>query len=267
LRIDGVHAPPSQLVEAPAHWPSIALRVHVARDSPEGREHLGDRTAKLQIHSGGSVLIERDAQRATFFLSKRPTPSALLHPHLAAVAAVASHWRGRIAFHAGAFVAGGGVWGLLGEKGSGKSSALAALAARDVPIVCDDVLVLAGDTAFAGPRSIDLRTEAARVLGEGEPLGVIGDRERWRMALGEIEPELAFRGWVSLRWADRPAVRPLRGSDRLRELLGHLALRVPPVTPTALMEYAAYPFLELRRPRDWSSMDDALERLLAAVSD
>lgn len=240
--------------------------MHVARDLPEGREHLDDETAKLEVRSGGSVIIERAAQQATFFLSRRPTPSALLHPHLAQVAAVASHWRGRIAFHAGAFAAGGGVWGLLGEKGSGKSSALAVLAARGIPIVCDDVLVLAGGTAFAGPRSIDLRTDAAHVLGKGEPLGVIGDRERWRMALGEIEPELPFRGWVTLRWADAVTVRPLQGSRRLRELLGHLALRVPPVTPTDLIEYAAHPFLELSRPRDWSSIEDALERLLAAVS-
>ena len=196
----------------------------------------------------------------------RPTASALLHPHLAAVAAVSAHWCGRDSFHAGAFVAGGGVWGLLGEKGSGKSSTLAELARSGVPIMCDDVLVLDRGTAFAGPRSIDLRTDAARQLGTGDPLGVIGDRERWRVALGPIEPELPFRGWVTLRWAEEATVRPVRGAERLRELLGHRALLVAPPDPAAMIDYAAFPLLELSRPRRWSSMEDSLARLLDAVA-
>ena len=266
FRVRGVGFAHSELVEAPPHWPSIELRVRVSAALPSGAESLDRETATLSVASGGCVVIDRARRRATFTVSARPTAAALLHPHLAAVAAVSSYWRGRESFHAGAFVVDQGVWGLLGEKGFGKSSTLAALAGRGVPIVCDDVLVLDAGTAFAGPRSIDLRADAARQLGTGTPLGVIGERERWRMELGKIEPELPFRGWVSLRWSDEPNVRELRGAERLRELLAHRALRVPPPDHAALIDYAGYPFFELSRPRGWVSMQDGLERLLGAVS-
>jgi hypothetical protein len=222
-------------------------------------------SASLQVRAGGSVVMDRAAGRATFMLESQPSVSALLHPHLAGVAAVWSHWLGYDGFHAGGFVAGDGVWGILGEKGSGKSSTLAALARMGIPIVCDDMLVLDGGTAFAGPRSIDLRSDAARELRAGQPLGVIGERERWRVALGSIEPELPFRGWVTLRWASETAVRPLRGSERLRQLVEHRALLVPPRAPSAVVDLAQRPFLEFTRPRRWGSVQDALRVLLDAV--
>ena len=131
-----------------------------------------------------------------------------MHPHLAGAAAVLSHWCGRDSFHAGAFVVDGGVWGLLGDKGAGNSSTLVSLARAGVPIVSDDVLVLDKATAYAGPRSIDLRTDAAQTLRTGQPLGMIGDRARWRVPLGPVEPELPFRGWVTLRWGPRSASAP-----------------------------------------------------------
>jgi hypothetical protein len=266
LRIRGVEVSAAELVQAPAHWPTLEVRVRVASNPPEQTEHINGRSANLVLRSGGSVVIDRAADRATFTLSAPPSPSALVHPHLAAVAAVRAHWSGRDSFHAGAFVIGGGVWGLLGDKGAGKSSMLAAMAAVGVPVVCDDVLVLDGTLALAGPRSIDLRGDAARQLGIGHPLGVIGRRERWRVPLAPIEPELPFRGWVTLRWGQELGVDAVRGSNRLRELLHHRALRVPPPAPTALVELARRPLLELTRTRDWSSTDSALERLFDAAS-
>ena len=262
-----MQAPASQLVEAPPHWPSIELRVRVSAASPAPAEYLGADMASLNVRPRGCVVIDRLRQNAVFTLPTRPTATALVHPHFAAVAAVSSLWRGRDSFHAGAFVADGRVWGLLGEKGFGKSSTLAALARRGVPVLSDDVLVLDGDTAFAGPRSLDLRADAARRLGTGQPLGVVGERERWRMPLGTIESELPFLGWVRLRWSEVPRVRELRGSERLRELLVSRALHTPPPDMAALIDYAARPFFELSRPRDWSSMEDGLRRLLAAVTD
>ena len=266
FRIHGVVAPPSHLVQAPAHWPPIELSVRVMPSPPLAEEYVGVDRASLQVRSGGSVVMDRAAGTATFLLPSQPSVSALLHPHLAGVAAVWSHWCGYDGFHAGGFVAGGGVWGVLGDKGSGKSSTLAALARAGIPIVCDDVLVLGGGMAFAGPRSIDLRTDAARELGAGQPLGVIGERERWRVALGSIQPELPFRGWIALSWGPAASVRPMRGSERMRPLVEQRALRVPPRTPSALIDLADRPFLEFSRPRHWGSMKDALGLLLDAVA-
>src|SRR5437764_9841077 len=114
LRVNGVDVPPRQLIDAPLHWPSIELRVHVAPASPPGLEHVANGSARLNVRAGGDVAMDRAARRATFTLPAAPTPAALLHPHLAVVGAVWAHWRGREGFHAGAFVTEAGVWGLLG---------------------------------------------------------------------------------------------------------------------------------------------------------
>jgi hypothetical protein len=266
LRVGGVDVPPGQLVDAPADWPSVELRVRVTAATTPAFEYVNERAARLNVRSGGAVLMDRAAATATFTLPAAPSGSALLHPHLAAVGAVWAHWLGREAFHSGAFVAGGGVWGLLGEKGDGKSSTLAALARAEVPIVCDDVLVLDDGHALAGPRSIDLRADASRRLGIGERLGIVGDRERWRVPLEPIEPALPFRGWVALRWSEQPSVKSLEGAERLRALLQHRALRVPPSAPTTLLNLAGLPFLELSRPRRWTEIEGAVELLLDALS-
>ena len=105
-----------------------------------------------------------------------------MHPYLAPVALVMARWLGREGFHGGGIVAGGGVWGVLGDKTAGKSTTLAWLAREGVGVVSDDVLVIDGGTALAGPRSVDLREEAAERLGVGEPMGRVGQRERWRFS-------------------------------------------------------------------------------------
>lgn len=236
------------------------------RDDPHLEpEYVRDSEARLHLRSGGAVVIDRTAQCATFTMARAPSTAALLHPHLAAVAAVSSHWRGRDSFHAGAFVTHGGVWGVVGDKVAGKSSMLAALAAEGVPILTDDVLIVDAGTAFAGPRAIDLRADAAASFGPTRPLGRIGDRDRWRLALDPVPPELPFRGWVTLRWAESVRVRPLEGADRLAELLRHRALRLPPPDPPALLDLSSRPILELSRPRRWGSLPDALRALLEAV--
>lgn len=267
FRIIGVPGAQSLLVNAPAHWPSLELRVKVNDEPGPCRERFDQRTAVLRLRSGGWVEIDRRAGCATFSMQHRPPDAALVHPHLAGVAAVAANWLGRESFHAGAFVVGGGAWGLLGDKGAGKSSLLAVLARSGVAVLADDVLVLDERTALAGPRSLDLRSDAARRLGMGEPLGVLGDRERWRVRLPPIAAELPLCGWVLLQWGtDAAVVRP-RGSDRLRALLPHRGARLEPRDAGELIALSALPFLEFRRPPAWESASDGLGLLLDAVSE
>ena len=176
-----------------------------------------------------------------------------------------AHWYERETFHAGAFVAAGKVWGVLGEREAGKSSFLASLALAGIPVLCDDILVLDHLTALAGPRSIDLRADAAQQLAVGEPLGIVGTRERWRLMLGSVPAELPMGGWISLRWDDRTEASPIRGSNRLRELGAHRGLTLYPPKPDALIELSALPFMALRRPRRWDSGDGAVKCMLDAL--
>lgn len=230
------------------------------------REYVNAGHAVLRLRSGGWVTVDRARRRAEFTLATPPTERALVHPHLAAVAVVHAYWSERESFHAGAFVAGDGVWGVLGERESGKSSLLASLALAGVPVLCDDLLVLDGGRALAGPRSIDLRAGAAARLGQGEALGVIGGRERWRLALGPVAAEVPFRGWIELHWREQVEVRATRGSARLKLLMPHRGLRMTPARPQQLIELAGLPTYELGRPRDWASHELAIEALLDVVA-
>ena len=265
FRLEGLESARSLLVSAPAGWPLLA--VSVAPDGPGPPcDRVGPERAELKLLTGGWVGIDRDPGRAVYHLPTRVDDGALVHPYLAPVALIAARWLGRESFHAGAFMAGSGVWALLGDKEAGKSTTLAWLAAHGHPVVCDDALVLDELTALAGPRSIDLRAESAERLGIGEPLGTVGVRERWRVALDPVAAELPFRGWVSLEWGDELAVEPLRGAARLPALIPHRGVRIEPPRPEALIEYAALPHLVLRRPPGWESLSEGVERLLEAIA-
>jgi hypothetical protein len=265
FRLQGLDGARSLLVPAPAAWP--LLEVAMVPDTPGPPcDRVGPDRAELKLLTGGWVGIDRSPGRAVYHLPARVDDGALLHPYLAPVALIAARWLGRESFHAGAFVADGGVWALLGDKEAGKSTALAWLAAHGHPVVCDDALVLDELTALAGPRSIDLRAESARRLGIGEPLGTVGARERWRLPLDPVPAELPFRGWVSLEWGDEVAVEPLRGAARLPALIPHRGVRIEPPRPAALIEYAALAHLVLRRPRGWESLGEGVERLLEAIA-
>jgi len=124
------------------------------------------------------------------------------------------------------------------------------------------VLVLDGRTSFSGPRAIDLRRETAERLGAGVALGVVGSRERWRLALPAAPGATAFRGWVFLGWADRLRTRALRPSECLHRLLEALTLRVDASDPQALLDLAALPAWSFERPRDWAGLDEQMRALV-----
>jgi hypothetical protein len=250
------------LVEARPDWPSVRLISEIA-DPPPAVERVTADAAELSLKTGGRLSIDRRHGLARFAVPRPVGESELVHPYLAPVAAVMSHWNGRLSFHAGAFVAGGGVWALVGDREAGKSSTLASIALQGHHVVADDVLVIEGGRAYAGPRSIDLRRDTAERLGIGRALGVVGARLRWRVTLPKLDAELPLRGWVFLGWGDRLEVTTLSGSRLLSELMRHLTLRLQPTRPQALLELAKLPAFELRRPRTWGSLTETTERLLA----
>ena len=52
-------------------------------------------------------------------------------------------------------------------------------------------------------------------------MGSVGARERWRVELGPVAPELPLRGWVTLEWGEEISIEPIRGAERLAALLPH----------------------------------------------
>jgi hypothetical protein len=196
-----------------------------------------------------------------------PGSVPIVHPYLVSTAIAAATWAGDEAFHAAGFEFGGGIWGILGDRGMGKSTAVAWLHQRGVPVFCDDLLVIRGPSALAGPRSLDLREESARRFGLGDDIGVVGTRRRWRVRLGPTSAERPFAGWVVLRWRQGPAsVEPVPATVRFEHLLDGRALLLEPENPANWLELVAKPMVVLSRQPAWDGLDRSMNLLLDELS-
>jgi hypothetical protein len=266
LRLEGIPGADSLLLPADPRWPRLAVTQQPGRSTTRGGDVCTDTHARLQLQNGGEIVIDRHAGRAMFVVPRPLRGEELIHPYMAPVAAVFSYWLGRESFHAAAFIHDGGVWAVLGDRESGKSSTLAWLALRGQPVVSDDMLILDGMTAFAAPRSIDLRPEAARELGAGEPMGVVGTRERWRLKVEPVDSGMPLRGWIFLAWGAHLEIERLPASRRVALLAAQRGVRLPPLSATSLLDLSALPAWQLTRPQGWGSVGLAAERLLKNIS-
>jgi hypothetical protein len=252
------------LVRAEAEWPAIQILVEQGKGRLD-REFFDQSQARIRLRTGGSIEIDREAGQARFTVPGRLTADELAHPYLGPVAAVTAHWYGRESLHGGGLALDGTVWGVVGDRLGGKSSLLAALALRGIDVVADDVLVVDGLRVFAGPRTIDLRQDAAAELAAGESIGIAGARERWRLRLEPLERALALGGWIFTAWDAEVEVRPLPAADVLVRLLANRGITVPPEDPAAFLQLSSLPAWELRRPRAWAAMPSVLELLLGRL--
>ncbi len=265
LRIAGIPDGASLLAAAEPGWPAVEIAVEVGELDAEA-EYLDEGRALLRLRTGGWIELQRNPGSARFVVPAPLSTDELVHPFLAPAAAVFAHWHGREGLHGGGLAVGGTAWGVIGDRLGGKSSLLAALAAGGTDVVCDDVLVLAGREAFSGPRTIDLREDAAAALGVGEEIGVAGARERWRLQLPPLGRPLSIGGWIFTDWADDVRMERLPASETLVRLYANRSITVPPRDPAALLQLSALPAWELRRPRSWASMPATLELLLDTLS-
>ncbi len=245
---------------APATWPVWRF---VESSEPAPRSGSSDDVAVVRWASGHTEHIDRTAATTTFS-GGPPLPSfSFVHPILTATAAAHAHWTGRVTFHAGAFLGpDGGVWGVLGDREQGKSSALTWLAASGAQVFSDDLLITDGDVVVAGPRCIDLREASARYFGMGSDIGLLGERHRWRVDLSAVPPEAALRGWVVLDWGDEPTVTEVSAAQRPAHLAKGVALTVADQHPLAWLGALGRPMVLLSRPRSWAALDESMTLLL-----
>jgi hypothetical protein len=248
------------LVPAPPHWqPWRIVRRRGETEQADGS--IGHDSARLTVTPEGTLVMYRTARTSVLTMLSPPSDTELAHPYLAATAAIAARWHGWQSFHAGGFALDGRVWGVLGDRGLGKSTLLAALAERGVLVVTDDVLVVHDGKVMAGPRCIDLREQSAVTLGIGQNIGVVGSRERWRIHLAAVDPELPLAGWITLSWAPDMAIEPVAAAERLLRLLDNLTVVRDPPDPPALLGLASLPMVNLRRPRRLDALPASLELL------
>jgi hypothetical protein len=263
LHLAGLSSIDELLVDAPPEWPTTEIAVE--RGSIDGiTEHLDESRGTI-VFSDAVARVERTPPRAVFRFAAEPVLDAIVHPYLAPAAGLLAHWRGREALHAGAFVHEGAAWGLVAERGGGKSSTLARLALDGLPVMADDLLVIDGLHAFAGPRAVDLREGPARELGVGDHLGVLGTRSRWRLRLPVVPCATPLRGWVFLDWGTSLSAEEVPAADRLERLGAQRMIRRRPVDPSALLRLASLPAVVIRRPQSWATLRETTRLLLDSL--
>jgi hypothetical protein len=265
IRLRGLEGAEALLVEVDAHAPEFTVAAEIGH-APTQDERVDDERAELRLRSGGQIVVDRAARSILYRVPHAVRADELVHPYLAPAAAVIGRWHGHESVHAGAFAVDGRALGVVGTREAGKSSTLAWLARQGVDVLCDDMLIVDGDRPLAGPRSIDLRADAAQRLDAGEPIGMTGARERWRLPLGPTAPQTVLTGWVFLAWGDEVAARPLPARERIPRIAEERGLRLPPVRPDSLLELASLPAWELSRPREWGSLPRAADLLLELAS-
>lgn len=268
FRLSGLADAAAHLHPAPADWPELHLRFGPAPANGAAREpgsvEIGDSSAELWLAEAGRITVAREPLTVTFATPVPLSTDAVLHPFLGLPAAVAADWLGRPSLHGGAFAHDGRAWLLLGDRGAGKSATLAALLHGGAPILSDDVLIVDGPHMFAGPRAIDLRADTAQ-MGGGEPLGMVGNRERWRLRPPPAPAMLPVGGLIYLEWGERATVEAVDGIDRLRRLLQSTAMPARSAHSRTVLELAGLPATRFVRPRNLDLIADTAARLVASL--
>lgn len=273
LEIVGLEHPEHVLTQVQPGWPCLTIAQR--RPDPGDRRPLelavaehrfDDERAELWMSDTEFVQLDRRPDLTVTFVTETQVPDDLVaHPYVVLPAAVAGRWAGHQLLHGGAVVVGDRAWGILGTKEAGKSSTLAALATQGCRIVTDDLLVIDHETLFAGPRSIDLRDDAAEILG-GERVQVHTGRSRWRLRPTAVAPAVALGGFIHLAWGDQTRIERIPPAARLPLLIENSVFGPTAIDSAAYLELAGLTTLRFERPRGLATLASSTAQLLEALA-
>jgi hypothetical protein len=258
--------PLPDLGEVPEGAPEVQVTWSDAMALADRREVGPDRVV-LAYNRLGSMVVTREPARVWFGVTQPVTVAAIVHPISTLPLSIFSRWAGRMTLHGGGFVHDGGAWAVCGEQTAGKSSALALLGARGVPILSDDLVVIDGPDVLAGPRCVDLRPDVAERFPGTEPLGRVGARDRFRMTTAPAPARVPLRGIFVLEWGETVEVAPLPVPERLK-LLHEQQYSTVFHEPDGrgIMALLDLPMWRFRRPRDWEQAEHSTDVLLDAAA-
>lgn len=255
--------------------PADAERVRVTWETAAVEEDVIDVTpdhARLSVKGMVAIELTRSDPELHIRVPGALQPEAVVHPILTTPLAILARWRGRAALHAGAVLHEGAAVAVCGRQGAGKSTAMASLAARGLPVVTDDLVVLEDGDVLSGPSCIDLRADTALRFPQAEYLGVVGARERHRLMTAPAPARVPLAGIFMLEWAEEGDADPLRAEPltlperiELVHAFDYAGLVGLP-RGEALLDLIELPMWRLVRPRDWAAGDAALDLLLSAAA-
>lgn len=238
--------------------------VHVRTDQSSAvpEERAVDAEGGVRRLADGRLLSLDRRRSCAVFHGPPLSPDLLAHPYLGAVATVFSRWAGRESFHAGAFVAGGRAWAVTGPRTAGKSTLLAAMAARGTPVQSDDVLITDGDLVHPGPRCLDLR-EAPPFPGLAVRPARRGDRLRVDLPPAAAVP---LGGWFFLAWGPGTGVERVAPATAVRALSSRRAAQQLSSDPAVVLSLSTLPVWRLTRPRRFDAVGATLALLDETVA-
>jgi hypothetical protein len=223
------------------------LEVVVFEVGSRRAESFGGDFARLVWEFGGTSEIDRRSRRVV--LAGAPDGEYLTHPMLVGSTAVMAHWDGRVALHAAAVAIDGRALLLIGEKFAGKSTLVGALALAGHEVIADDISIATNGALTPGPRLVDLRPEAAALLGVvGQTTEVRGGANR-RLAVGPARDTVRLAGIVSLEWGEPARLERLDARGRFELVVGALVLDARMVAPPPLLDLLALPAWRFVRAR------------------
>jgi hypothetical protein len=264
LRIEGLGEHETLRVEGGEAWPATSVTFRPGGRSDDPTEFGADQAVVQLIDA--EVRVDRERRTAVYITEREFSVEELVHPYLAPVATLFARWDRRESLHAGAFVAGDGAWALLAERSAGKSTTLGWLAEHGVPIVADDIVVLSGGDALAGPRCLDMRDDASAHLEAGAPASSPREGGRNRVVLPPLRSEVPLRGVVYLEWGDDVNVERVPTGERIGRLTAQRqGVRIHN-DPVAVLDLASLPALVLTRPHGLDGLTRSGQALLDAVS-
>ncbi len=244
-------------------------RWNVTVEGPPTQQFLEGAQWGFKLGDGGLARAEQAGTGGKLRLAlTRPVPTRDLgHPYLSVVGMLAPLWAGGVALHGGVFVSYGRAWVMMGSKGGGKSTTLALMAQAGRQVLADDMAVVGSNLmVHRGPRYIDLRQEVSEALGVGEPVGVLGTRERWRYRLGQAPMAAPLGGIIVPRWGDEESVASLDAVTRLRVVASSFPIAYPNDRSALVMDIAnSVPMLVWTRPEGLDGAAGAVERMLAEL--
>jgi hypothetical protein len=228
------------------------------------------RIGALVVREGMEILVDPDPG----------ADEAALRPLLLGPAmAVLLHQRGRLILHASAVRMPGGAVAFAGDSGGGKSTTAAALHARGLDLVTDDLLVLDPDAAggvvvYPGFPVLRLWPEAAAAVtlgeGAGVPPGSGSAKLAWPARPAATGAPLPLARAYVLRQGALTAVEKLPAQTALLELLRHAYCaslvddsRLPAHFLQCARVVRQVPVYRLARPRSLA----ALTAVVALVQD
>jgi hypothetical protein len=139
-------------------------------------------------------------------------------------AAIAS-MNGLLPIHASAVAMNGQVFAFTGDAGAGKSTLIAALGRRGLPMFCDDTLVLdLSDPdrilCLPGHKRLKLRPDAIAMTGarQEEQVSRTVDKYYSKAPAGDIDVPLPIAWLVFLEEGDETTIAPISGGSRLNRL-------------------------------------------------